>query len=139
MIKENHKKLFKPIPQEEPMGCAVACVAFLFGVSYKKSLKLFKIKKADKPNFYCKDIVKILNKKGLNYVYGKAIPKDKKYLGNIGTIVFIRRSKRFQFGHYLLKTEKGWMNSWINLPKTPIKAGFQKNLPGKPQWLIYKT
>ncbi|MBI4116493.1 hypothetical protein HY449_01995 [Candidatus Pacearchaeota archaeon] len=130
---------FKPIPQKDSMGCAVACVASILGISYKKSLKFFGIKKADKPNFYCRDIAKILNKKGFNYSYGKVIPKTEKYLKNSGTIVFIRRSKKFPFGHYLLKTKNGWMNSWINFPKIPIKAGFQKKLLGIPQWLIYKT
>ena len=121
------------------MGCAVACVASLFGISYKKSLKIFGIKKADKPNFYCKDIVKILNKGGFNYSYGKVIPKTKEYLENNGTIVFVRRSKKYKFGHYLLKVKRGWMHSWVNFPKEPIKAGFQKKLPGIPQWLIHKT
>ena len=127
----------KLIPQKESMGCAVAYVASLLGINYKKILKIIQNKKADKPNFYFKDIVKILSKKRLNYSYGKAIPRTKKYIS--GTMVFVKRSKKFPFGHYLLRTREGWMNPWINLPKTPIKAGFQKRIPGKAKWIIYSN
>ena len=63
----------------------------------------------------------------------------KNLLNRNGTIVFIERSKKYPAGHYLVKTEKGWMNSWINFPNiSPTKSGFQKVLPGKAQWIIYQ-
>jgi len=80
-----------------------------------------------------------LKKRHLDYKSSKVNDKTKKYLNKIGSIVFIKRSKKWPSGHYLLKTSKGWMNSWINYPKTnPTKSGFNKKLPGEAQWIIYK-
>lgn len=130
---------FNSVPQEEPMGCAVACAASLFGVSYKKAVKLFGKNYNPKVGSFCNQIICVLRKAGLNYKYSRLTPKTKKFLNVEGTIVFIKPTKKFPFEHYLLKTKNGWMDSWINIPKmNPAKAGFQKNLPGKPQWLIYK-
>ena len=129
-----------PIPQEEPMGCGVASVASLLGISYGESLKLFNRKYANVPNFYCKEIIKILERKELNYKYNKVTKKTKQHINKIGSIIFIKRSERYLFGHFLLKTQDGFMDSWINLPKmNPVKAGFRKKLPGIPQWVIYKN
>ena len=59
-------------------------------------------------------------------------------LNTEGVIVFIERSKKYPAGHYVIKTKKGWMNSWINFPNIfPAESGFQKDLPGKAQWIIY--
>ena len=127
------------ITQEETMGCGVACVASILGISYKKCLKLFKINLADKPNFYCEDITKILNKKGLNYSYGKVTESTEKFLKKNGTIIFVKRSKNYPVGHYLLKTAKGHMDPWINMPSiNPAKSGFRKKLPEKAQWVIFE-
>ncbi|MBI2043117.1 hypothetical protein HYT25_01880 [Candidatus Pacearchaeota archaeon] len=135
----NYKMSHKPITQEEPMGCGVACVASLLGISYKKTLKLFGRNYNLKKGAYCDDIVKTLKKAGLNYNYSKVNGKTKKYINKIGSIIFISPTKKYRIGHYLLKTENGWMNPWVNLPKNPIKAGLQKKLPGKPQWIIYRN
>lgn len=129
---------YKLVAQEESMGCAVASIASLLGVSYKKSLKLFNRKSAITPNFYCSELVRILSNSNLKYNYSKIRPLTKKYLKIPGTVVFIKRSKKHPVGHYLLRTERGWMNPWVNLPDEPIRAGFQKKLPGKAQWVIYK-
>lgn len=127
------------IAQEEPMGCAVACVASLLKISYKDSLRLFKIKYANSPNFYCRDIIKILKKQGLDYEYKKVTNKTKKEVNFIGSIVFVNKSKKYPEGHFLLKTKKGYMDPWINIPKiNPAKAGYRKSLPEKPSWVIYK-
>ncbi|MFH1325627.1 MAG: cysteine peptidase family C39 domain-containing protein [archaeon] len=131
---------FKPTTQEEESGCAVACIASLLGISYKKSKKLVGKDYNVLVGMYAKGIVKVLKKVGLNYEYKKVTPKTKKYLNQIGSIIFIKRSKRFIRGHYLIKTEKGFMDPWINNPyMNPAKAGFEKKLPGIPQWIIYKN
>ena len=58
----------KSITQEESMGCGIACVAFALRKSYKATKKLF-----DNPQYsqsrgyYCRELVKVLNKNGLNY------------------------------------------------------------------------
>ena len=54
-----------------------------------------------------------------------------------GTIVFVRRGKVYPYGHFLLKTSKGWMNPWKrgeNIKEA--KAGWQKRLPDKKDWII---
>ncbi len=65
--------------------------------------------------------------------------KTKQHINKIGSIAFIRKSERYLYGHFLLKTENGFMDSWINHPKiNPAKADFRKKLPGIPQWVIYE-
>ena len=133
----------KLIPQEEYNGCSVACVASLLGISYKKTIKLFGKNYNSKRGSYCDQIIVTLKKAGLNYKYSKVNEKTKKYVNRVGSIVFIKRSKKYPVGHYLLKTKKGWMNSWFNFRKfpaiEPVKAKFQKKLPGKAEWVIYKN
>ena len=129
---------YRLISQEHIMGCSVACVASLLGISYKKSLKLFNKKYVFTRGYYLKDIVLALKKKRIIYNYSKVNDKNKKHLKIPGTIVFIKRSKKYSAGHYLLKTNKGWMNSWINYPEINSKAGFNKKLLGESQWILYK-
>jgi len=129
----------KPIAQEQSMGCAVACVASLLGLSYKGALNLFVNKSyASTRGYYCKEISQALLKRGLNYGWKKVSLKTNYMLNRKGVIIFIARSKKYPAGHYLIRTQKGWMNPWINFPQiAPAKAGFQKRLPGKPQWVMY--
>lgn len=64
----------KPVKQEDGLGCAVACVAFVLKIPYSEALVLFKDGKRrvkEEANFYCPEIVKILNAKGLNYSWKK--------------------------------------------------------------------
>lgn len=133
----------KAIAQEDTYGCGLACVAFITGNNYKETKnKNFKNKKTARTfGYLCKDLVQALVRAGRQYGY--------KYLKrNIGlsnnTIVFIKRSKRYPAGHYLVKTTKGWMDPWINFNVKKIdirkaKAGFRAKLPGKPIYAIFPT
>lgn len=128
----------KLITQKAPMGCAIACSASLVDFSYEKMSRYFdnsKIKEQTS-GFYNRDIIATLSKIGVRAkAYSIKRWGNKKI--NIGTIIFVKRSKEYPVGHYLLKTERGWMNPWINFPNiTPAKAGFQKSLPGKINWVI---
>lgn len=129
----------KSITQEEPMGCAIACVAFLLVKSYKSTKNLFKHQKHSfARGFYCGEIVRVLNSGGLNYSFSKFKKEHKRAMNQLGVIIFIERNKNYPGGHFLVNTKNGWMNSWINFPYiAPAKSGFQKNLPGKEQWIIY--
>lgn len=130
----------KLVTQEQPMGCGLACVASAANVSYKKVLALVKREYASTRGFYCQDLVDALKKLGLHYKYAKVSPKNRKYLRVNGTIAFVKRSKRFPEGHFLLKTSKGWMDPWINTPNiTPAKAGYRARFPGTAQWILYKV
>jgi hypothetical protein len=128
----------KAIAQEAPMGCGVACAASLAGLSYKEMRKLFKDGeiKDKTTGFYNKDFVKAFSKLNIQAEGCTAKKWGAKRIKS-GTIVFVSRSKKFPEGHFLLKTEKGWMNPWINLNAEgrPV-AGFQKRLPGKGEWII---
>ncbi|MBS3091017.1 hypothetical protein J4217_01040 [Candidatus Pacearchaeota archaeon] len=129
----------RSIAQEDSMGCGIACTACIINKSYKKTKKLFRNEKnASTKGYYCRDLTKVLKKRGLNYLYSKVRKENKNKIKNNGTIIFIKRDKKYPAGHYLIKTNRGWMNSWINFPKLPIKLGFQNKLPGKPQWIMYR-
>lgn len=127
------------IKQEDDFGCGVACVASLLEIDYQKALSLFwnGTNRALNEGFYCREIVKALNSSRLNYEFKYIKLPTKRKIYKPCTIVFVRRSKKYPAGHYLLRTENGWMDSWINFPEKPIKAGFLKRLPEKPIYGIF--
>ena len=129
----------KPITQEEPMGCAIACVAFLLNTSYRVAKNMFKYPEHSfTRGFYCGEITNVLNKGGLNYTFYKFKKEHQKIINMSGVMVFTERNKNYPSGHFLVKTKNGWMNPWINFPHiVPSKSGFQKTLPGNIQWIIY--
>ena len=131
----------KAVTQEDLMGCGIACVACVLNKSYKSAKKLFRNPKhADTKGYYCRDIIDVLKNAGLIYTFVKATSKNKGFLKRYSTIVFIARNNKYFNGHYLVKTEKGWMNPWINFPNlASVRAGFQKKLPSSAQWIIYQT
>ncbi len=131
----------KPVVQEDGLGCGVACVAFILSTSYKEALELFDKEKV-KSRTYCVDIQRALEKGGKKYFYRKLMSKS----GNIyeqGAIIFIKRSQKYPFGHFLARGNGRWVDPWINLAAgSNIKnaqAGFRKRLPGKPTYGIFPT
>ena len=126
----------KPVTQEEPVGCAVACVACVCEISYKEAKKLFpNSEDASGQGYWCKDIVNALCRFGLTYKWKKA-RHDTKYQER--SIVFIDYSKKYPIGHYLVRTKNNWMDPWLNFPSiVPAKAGFVKKLSGKVGYYIY--
>ncbi|HZJ18112.1 MAG TPA: hypothetical protein VFD45_00640, partial [Patescibacteria group bacterium] len=96
----------KPVKQEDRLGCAVASTAFVLGVSYQDALRLFKDgerKVKEQANFYCPEIVKILNEKGLNYSWAKLNEKNRQVIDYNLTIVFVEKSHKLPFGHFLAR------------------------------------
>lgn len=130
----------KLVKQEDRFGCAVACVAFVMNIKYKNARKLFKNgeKRAKNSGFYCREIIVILRNAGLNYRYKYIKPEIRRQIYKLNTIAFIKRSKKYCYGHYLVKRENKWMDPWINLPDKNIKAGFRKRLPGKAIYAIFQ-
>lgn len=127
----------KSVTQRDPFGCGIACAAFVSRLSYKNAKKLFNNKKNAKiKGYYCQDIVNALKRKKLTYGYCYAKDSKKHLLKINNTIVFIKRSRKYPAGHYLVYYNGNWMNPWINYPQK-AKSGFQKRLPGKAQWIIY--
>lgn len=129
----------KPIKQEDRLGCAVACVSFRLNISYKTSLVLFRYgkRKAKNTGFLCKEIVEALGKREFNYKYNYVKDRVKNKIYQSGTIVFLKRSKKYPAGHYLCRADNKWMDPWINFPEENRKAGFRKRLPGKPIYVIF--
>lgn len=127
----------KLVPQEHGMGCGVASVASILGISYKKALKLFKKQKnASTKGYTGRDICNALQKAGKKYECKYVGKKNKSLISKKKIIVYIKKNKKYKYGHYLAKTSKGWMNSWINLPNKPIKSGYSIKLPGKATYVI---
>ena len=129
----------KLIKQENPFGCAVACVASVLGIDYQEVLNLFSggRNKAKTTGFYCKEIVEVLENEGLRYEYKYIKPKVRKKIYQHRVIIFLRRSKKYPEGHYLCRIGKRWMDPWFNFPAEKREAGFRKRLPEKPIYLIY--
>ncbi len=129
----------KSIKQEDSLGCAIACVASVLKIEYKDAIRLFingKKRAKEIPNFYCREIVMILNNAGLNYQYKYIKPEIRNKIYQQNSIVFIKRSKKYSYGHYLVRFKNKWVDSWINFPNESIKAGFRKRLPGKALYVI---
>ena len=133
-------RIVEAVRQEDSLGCAVACVAFILNISYQEGLALFKdgnIRVRYEANFYCPEIVGILNKKGARYAWKKLGDKSKSEMYKDYSIVFVRRSRKYPYGHFLARYRNKWMDPWINLPDKNIKAGFRETLPDEPTYLIY--
>lgn len=119
------------------MGCGIACVACVTRNTYKKALEATEHGKkyAETVGFSPKTLHELLSI--LDKTYSRRYLKRKLRKYPTGSIVYLKRSKRFPFGHYVAKTEDGWMDPWINLPQYPRRAGFRKKLPQKATYLIY--
>lgn len=126
------------VVQEDLIGCGVACVAAILGISYQRALSLFENgqKKADNRGFLCKEIVLAFKKKSLEYEYKYIKSKLRKKIYKQGTIVFLRRSIKYSEGHYVCRMGSSWMDPWINFPTTEKRAGLRKRLPEKPIYMI---
>ena len=130
-----------PVKQEDELGCGVSCVAFILSISYENALDLFinGIRKAKSQGFLCKDLVTVLKKAGLSYEFKYIKIKIRKKIYKENTIVYLRKSKKYPLGHYLVRSDNRWMDPWINFPSEDIKAGFRKRLPEKPIYSILCT
>ncbi len=125
----------KGIAQEDPLGCGIACVAYMIKQSYKETkCRYFKSCSANISGYLCRDLVNALAAAKRDYSYKHL---NKRMMFRNGTIVFIKRSKRYPYGHYLVKTLHGWMDPWINLPALQPQSGFRKRLPGKPIYAVF--
>ncbi len=131
----------RPISQEHNFGCGAACVAFVLKKNYSEVIHVLGKVKAKSKGFYCKDIIKVLAKFGLVYSYKYLKPKLKRKIYKSGIIVFIKRSRRYPTGHYLVRYEGLWMDPWINYQENRsiqgAESGFRKKLPGIPIYGLF--
>ncbi|MFZ9596379.1 MAG: hypothetical protein ACO3A2_09910 [Bdellovibrionia bacterium] len=130
------------ITQEHMTGCAVACVAYLMGVSYQRALEAFKSPhQAWGQGFYCDEIVEALGVFGKNYFYDRLTVYNRSLLEKPDVIVFVEPNRRYPLGHYLARSSQcQWMNSWVNCPViAPAQSGFERKLPGLPSYVIFNA
>jgi ABC-type bacteriocin/lantibiotic exporter with double-glycine peptidase domain len=130
-----------PLAQKDNFGCGLACIAFLTNQTYEKVVNDLGRKKAKTKGFYCREITVYLKKLGYQTEFHYLNKKWRNKIYQDKTIVFIRRSKKYPYGHYLIRYQNYWMDSWINFQKNKdiknAKAGFRKKLPGKPIYGIF--
>ncbi len=132
----------KPIRQEDDFGCAVACAAFVLNISYKETLTRFKNgaqRVKSKANFYCPEITRILNCAGKKYTWSKLTPNKISLLEINFSIIFLKKSQRYPFGHFVCRFQNLWMDPWFNFPKKKIEAGFRDELDAEPAYVIYPS
>lgn len=127
--------------QEHSYGCGAACLAFVSGTSYEEVVKRSRKKKVDQGGYYCKELVNLSRKLGLYYRYKYLSPRVVRKIYQEGVIIYIKRSKRYPAGHYLVRYQGFWMDPWINFPSNQrireAKSGFRQRLPGKPIYGIF--
>ena len=136
MINKNRE----PIRQEDGLGCAVASTAFVLDISYQEALKLFEDgerRVREEANFYCPEIANILNDRKLNYSWKKLDGSNNNVINKDFSIVFIKSSSKYPFGHFLVRYHGKWMDPWINFPDNQIIAGFRNELPGEPTYSVF--
>lgn len=131
------------VTQEDGMGCGAACVAFAANIPYKEAAKALSQEQAKTVGYRLKELADGLNKYGLTYTGKHVNSMGHHMIYKEGAIVFIRRTKRYPYGHYLIRHKSLWMDPWINLPNdktvTNARSGYRKRLPGKAQWVILPT
>jgi ABC-type bacteriocin/lantibiotic exporter with double-glycine peptidase domain len=126
----------KYIKQEDSMGCGIACVAYVLGISYEKAVNLFTQKqKRETRGFTSKDITEAIKMFSVNYksVY---VGREKEPRIENNSIVYVPKCDYFPYGHYLVKIQDGYMDPFINLHEsnfdyTKAKAGLRRTLPNK--------
>ncbi len=129
------------ITQEDNMGCGAACVAFAANKTYKQAATALGRTKARTVGFQLKELVDALGQNGLDYRFKHVQPTVKQAIYQEGVIVFIKRSIRYPYGHYLIRHNGQWMDPWINSvwdkDIAKAKSGYRRRLPGKTQWAVF--
>lgn len=127
------------ITQKDNLGCGVACTAFVLGKTYDEIKKHFT---QSAKGYLCKEIVAVFKKYGIDYRFKYLTSKLKRKIYGDGTVVFIKRNKKYPFGHYLARSGNFWMDPWINFQNDKninnARSGFRKRLPGNPIYGIFK-
>ena len=125
--------------QEHASGCGVATTSYILGISYKKTIKLFKDGefRAQSRGFYCREIVRALGTVGLNYNFRHINKKNKNLIYRNKIICYIRKNKKYPQGHYIARINNEWIDPWINYPSLiNVSSGIRKRLPGQAVYAI---
>ncbi|MDQ1064486.1 MULTISPECIES: hypothetical protein [Stenotrophomonas] len=119
------------VSQQDEWGCGIACVASLTGLSYREARSRLEARKgglidADAPGLELEPIIDVLRDAGIlmeQRVGAKRWPS--------GAIVFLSEEwGRYRgTGHYLLRTDDGWMDPWANPDEKRPRAEYLDRLP----------
>ena len=121
----------KSVVQRDSMGCGIACVACVCDISYDKAKSLFKFpENANTKGYTIKAINEALASYGLKYK-SKYIGRARDYKIKENSIVYFKKCKIFPYGHYMVKTDHGYMDPFINLHEVnydikKASCGFRK-------------
>lgn len=122
------------VRQRHEWGCGIACVASVLGISYndaKSRLESYEedgeLKDWESTGLEPDTMIKVLADAGI-------IVEERVGLRRwpSGTIVFLSEEwgRYKESGHYMVKTDEGWMDPWINGPdEKPRKADIRDRLP----------
>lgn len=136
-------RMIGSITQQDNYGCGVACVAQASGKTYQAALDLLGPRPVQTRGYVCKDLIAALNIFGYYYTYKYLKPRLRRRIYADGVIVFIKRSKSYPAGHYLIRSGDLWMDPWINFKKNPnIKkaiSGYRIRLPGQPIYGLFPS
>lgn len=142
MMKELISRLrqSEAVTQKHPLGCGVACVAFLSGKSYTHTLHAFRnAHDAWTQGFYCPELTSVLSRFGFTYQWRKLSRKSQqKTIIPNGSIIFVAPSRRYPHGHFLVKCGANrYMNPWKNFPDiAPAVSGFDRAPPGEITYVV---
>ena len=137
----------REVRQEDDFGCGFACTAYLCDMQYQDVKKFTNNpENAEIGGYRCKPLCDILNR-----IY-KEKKSDKvwktKYVGKTknpeipnNSIIYINKNDKYKYGHYIVKTEYGYMNPFVNLDKVDgdsrlSKSGFENDICGVPSLII---
>ncbi len=131
------------IVQEDEFGCGAACVAYVVGTTYQQTVQQLGTDEASTKGYYCRELKETLAAYGQDYSYCYAKEDTIKLARREGSIVYIRKSKAYPAGHYLVFTGGCWMDPWINFCHNKdvrfAVSGYRVRLPGKIQYILYKN
>ena len=133
------------VTQEDSLGCGVACIAYILGITYKKALTLFETpSKAQNKGYTVKELANVLNKVSNTIYKTKYVGRSENLTILSETIIYCKKCPEFQFGHYLVKTSDGYMDPFINLKDasgdvTLAKSGFRKSIAEKVVLIVFPT
>lgn len=130
------------ITQKHDMACGLACVCYVANEPYDNLASKQSDERLNIAGFCCPELVELLNGLGQRYAWKKLSESERDSEFSIGDIVFVEPSSYLPYGHFLAKTEDGWMDPWINLnPEDPdvskARAGIRETLPGRAEYLVF--
>lgn len=107
--------MLKPVPQQGQMGCGVAAVAVILGVSYRSARAYFGLKGDDEHKGYSgTSLIEALGRAKIRYhlkQFGR-LPIDKRWeaVSDRG-IVCVQRWQNDRIKHYLVRDGAFWIDS----------------------------